>query len=187
MRSRAARYAPLAVALSVTIAVLFGLLPHREPNASQHGMTTPHIGHSVMQEGAGTGDSSHREQAKSRGPGIVELHFMGRLGNNLFEYAVARTIADDLGWALFLHTARGNAKKYGTLLRPVGMKCFPGVRSLGPDINSPEMRDLPVLDSPGLKRRVNNFGSKPSRIVLRSWYQNYELFAAYKDQLRQVR
>lgn len=140
-----------------------------------------------MQEGAGTGDSSHREQAKSRGPGIVELHFMGRLGNNLFEYAVARTIADDLGWALFLHTARGNAKKYGTLLRPVGMKCFPGVRSLGPDINSPEMRDLPVLDSPGLKRRVNNFGSKPSRIVLRSWYQNYELFAAYKDQLRQVR
>ena len=117
--------------------------------------------------------------------GIVKLNFMGRLGNNLFEYATARALADRLGWALSLHTAPGNARKFGTLLRPQGMACFPGVRPVGPPATSPLMADLTPTPFRSFKKELAD--TTPRAIVMMDWFQDYKLFAGDASRLRQVR
>ena len=126
----------------------------------------------------GGGDSS-------RGTGIVQLNFMGRLGNNLFEYATARVLADRLGWALSLQPAPGNPKKYGTLLRPQGMKCFPGVRPLGAPASSPAMAQLEAAPFRGFKRELAD--TTPRAIVMMDWFQDFKPLAGDSGRLRQVR
>eukprot|EP00903_Cladosiphon_okamuranus_P012376 g11599.t1 len=66
--------------------------------------------------------------ASTRAPGIVQLNFMGRLGNNLFECTAARVLADRLGWALSIQPAKENVTWFDLLTRPEGMSCFPGVQ-----------------------------------------------------------
>ena len=122
----------------------------------------------------------------SRGTaGIVQLKFLGRLGNNLFEYATARVLADRLGWALSLQPAPGNARKFGTLLRPQGMKCFPGVRPLGPPASSPAMAQLEAAPFRGFRRELAD--TTPRAIVMMNWYQDFKPMADDSDRLRQVR
>lgn len=125
----------------------------------------------------GVGDS--RDTA-----GIVQLKFLGRLGNNLFEYATARVLADRLGWALSLQPAPGNARKFSTLLRPQGMKCFPGVRPLGPPASSPEMAQLEAVPFRGFKRELAD--TTPRAIVMMNWFQDFKPMADDSDRLRQV-
>lgn len=208
MRKLTAWLLYLGVALLAFIALLFALLgdvdtgwssagdepyadwkaagndrQHLLMNASEHAESIPsNVGHEADRDGK-DGDE---EQEEKRGPGIIELRFMGRLGNNLFEYAAARALADRMGWALFLRTASANPKRYGTLLAKEGMACFPGVRGVGPDVRSPEMRNLPILEVQEIGAR-QEFGTLPRRIVMQSWYQNYRLFSEEKDRLRKVR
>lgn len=117
--------------------------------------------------------------------GIVNLKFMGRLGNNLFEYATARVLADRLGWALSLQAAPANVKKFGTLLRPQGMKCFPGVRPLGPPASSPAMAQLEAVPFRGFRRELAD--KTPRAITMMDWYQDFKPLAGDSDRLRQVR
>lgn len=119
-----------------------------------------------------------------RGPGIVRLNFMGRLGNNLFEYAAARTLADGLGWALSIQPARYNPQKFGLLTRPEGMACFPGVRPLGAPHFSPEMAGLEATTFRGMRRELRD--PSPRSIVMEGWFQEYALFSSEKERLRKV-
>lgn len=119
-----------------------------------------------------------------RGPGMVQLNFMGRLGNNLFEYASARALADRLGWALSLDAAAGNKQKYSTLLRPDGRACFPGVKPLGPSVSDAAMSGLMQKPFQGLERELED--RSPRRILMQDWFQDYQLFSGDKDRIRQV-
>lgn len=113
--------------------------------------------------------------------GIVETRFHGQLGNNLFQYTAARTLADRLNWALYILPI----KKEGGLLTPEAKACFPGVRGFGPDINNPEIRSLPVVGHrtfTGKHRRH----SPPEHVVMNGFYKGYRLFARQKDRIRQV-
>lgn len=142
---------------------------------------------STVKIGAEWKQEQEEEEGEARGPGIVQLNFMGRLGNNLFEYAAARVVADRMGnWALSLQAAAGNAMKFSTLLRREGMACFPGVRPLGGSrITGPEMRAL--SSAPFRNVRVELKDRTPRRIVMQDWFQNYQLFSQDRDRLRQVR
>eukprot|EP00903_Cladosiphon_okamuranus_P021086 g19369.t1 len=122
--------------------------------------------------------------AATRGPGIVQLNFMGRLGNNLFEYAAARALADRLGWALSIQPAKENVKKFGLLTRPEGMSCFPGVRPLGPPPTSPEMAGLETVKFRGVRQELED--SVPRSIEMQGWFQDYGMFKSEKDRLRTI-
>lgn len=122
--------------------------------------------------------------AAARGPGIVQLNFMGRLGNNLFEYAAARALADRLGWALSIQPAKANVKKFGLLTRPEGMACFPGVRPVGPPASSPEMAGLETVKYRGGLQELED--PAPRSIEMQGWYQDYGLFRSEKERLRKV-
>lgn len=124
------------------------------------------------------------KEAVTRGPGIVRLNFMGRLGNNLFEYAAARALADRLGWALSVQPAPYNKKKFGLLTRPEGKKCFPGVRPLGPPPSSPEMAILETVNFRGVSTELAD--PTPRSIKMEGWYQDYDLFSWDTEQLRKV-
>ncbi|CAM9179082.1 unnamed protein product [Choristocarpus tenellus] len=115
----------------------------------------------------------------TRGPGSIELLFMGRLGNNLFEYATARALADSLGWGLTMKTA-WSKPKFGTLLTPEGMKCFPGIRP----IDSVPVRDLEVKEFRGVQVEMKDV--EPRQIIMRNWFQNYNFFSYAKGNLRQI-
>lgn len=129
-------------------------------------------------------DAAEETSGTTRGPGIVQLNFMGRLGNNLFEYAAARALADRLGWALSVQPAPYNRKKYGLLTRPEGMKCFPGVRPVGPPPSSPEMATLETVKFRSVRAELED--PTPRSIKMEDWYQSYDLFAWHKDRLRKV-
>ncbi|CAN0248487.1 unnamed protein product [Ectocarpus sp. 8 AP-2014] len=122
--------------------------------------------------------------AATRGPGIVRLNFMGRLGNNLFEYAAARALADRLGFALSIQPAPYNRKKFGLLTRPEGMACFPGVRPVGPAPSSPEMVGLETVKFRGVRRELGD--PTPRSIEMEGWFQNYSMFKSEKDRLRKI-
>ncbi|CAM9866175.1 unnamed protein product, partial [Hapterophycus canaliculatus] len=142
-------------------------------------------GASASLKAATTGAEAEAAAAAStRGPGIVRLNFMGRLGNNLFEYAAARTLADGLGWALSVQPARYNKQKFGLLTRPDGMACFPGVRPLGPPSSSPEMASLVATTFRGMRRELQD--PAPRSIVMEGWFQEYSMFSSEKERLRKI-
>lgn len=116
--------------------------------------------------------------------GIVQLLFMGRLGNNLFEYAAARTLADRLGWPLSLDAAPGKRIKFSTLLMGPGMRCFPGVRPVGLStaVRTDTLQTVPFRGIP-----AELADTTPRIIRMQDWYQNYHLFYSDRDRLRQVR
>eukprot|EP00903_Cladosiphon_okamuranus_P012359 g11587.t1 len=122
--------------------------------------------------------------AATRGPGIVQLNFMGRLGNNLFEYAAARALADRLGWALSIQPAKVNVKKFGLSTRPEGMSCFPGVRPLGPPPTSREMAGLETVKFRGVRQELED--PVPRSIEMQGWFQDYGMFKSEKDRLRKI-
>eukprot|EP00752_Nemacystus_decipiens_P012193 g10810.t1 len=122
--------------------------------------------------------------AATRGPGIVQLNFMGRLGNNLFEYAAARALADRLGWALSIQPAKYNVKKFGLLTRAEGMACFPGVRPVGPPPTSPEMAGLESVKFRGVRKELED--PAPRSIEMEGWFQDFGLFKSEKDRLRKI-
>ncbi|CAN0448022.1 unnamed protein product, partial [Ectocarpus fasciculatus] len=131
-----------------------------------------------------TNDDDATTAAAIRGPGIVRLNFMGRLGNNLFEYAAARALADRLGFALSVQPAPYNRKKFGLLTRPEGMACFPGVRPVGPAPSSPEMVGLETVKFRGIRRELQD--PKPRSIEMEGWFQDYSMFRSEKERLRKV-
>lgn len=133
---------------------------------------------------AATAEAADAKAASIRGPGIVRLNFMGRLGNNLFEYAAARTLADGLGWALSIQPAPYNRQKFGLLTRPEGMACFPGVRPLGPPPSSPEMAGLETTKFRGVRRELQD--PTPRSIEMEGWFQDYSMFSSEKERLREV-
>lgn len=136
----------------------------------------------------GSEEEEHDERAATRGPGIVEIHFKGRLGNNLFQYAVARVLADRPGWALFLSPFPYHLR--GNLQTPEARACFPGVQELGPGIDSPDMRDLPVVivgdESEDGGKQEDDIGAFPQHVVMNGYFQDYSLFALQKDRVREA-
>lgn len=131
-----------------------------------------------------TEKKEEEREAVTRGPGIVQLFFLGRLGNNLFEYAAARALADRLGWALSIQPTPANKQKFGLLTRPEGMACFPGVRPVGPPPSSPEMASLGTVQFRGMKEELED--RTPRSIKMQDWYQDYSLFSSEKERFREV-
>lgn len=201
MTSRTARLVALAVVFLVVTFILYEI--DWSGNESYFGWKDGHDEHGQNQQGSILGPMfndaatySDGSECNKMGPsgaqaatlgsktGVVELHFLGRLGNNLFEYATARALADSLGWTLALTTAKGNPSKYGTLLRPDGMACFPGVRGLDAKASSPDIMELREVNFRGLEKELADH--KPRRIIMQNWFQDYKLFSYYSDHLRKV-
>lgn len=212
MRSRSARLSALGVSLLVASLLFNGLIGddkpdwwaegpysgwkdeyHRPISHSDRGILraddASHAARTMApitgtEKNSGSNNHPAEEGGPERGPGMVELYFMGRLGNNLFEYAAARSLADRMGWALSLQPASWNRRKFDTLLRPDGKKCFPGVREIGPSRDSPEMKALQQVEFRSFNTELAD--RRPRRIVMQNWFQEYRLFSADADRLRQV-
>lgn len=190
----------LGIAVAVAAAALFSISADdtRQTNTTERGperdRSEPRVDPTDNTANTGAERKRKREQdqdqvgeeEEARGPGIVQLSLIGRLGNNLFEYAAARVVADRMGgWALSLQAAAGNKNKYSTLLRPDGMACFPGVRPLGvSQMTSPKMQALKA--APFRNLRVELKDRSPRRIVMQDWFQDYQLISEDRDRLRQV-
>lgn len=182
----------VTAAFTVTVLVYIGLVGNAytrsklwpSPRTGEERWTNGHEQQQQQQQEETSLQENEQKEQREKRPGLVELKFMGRLGNNLFEYAVARVFADKLGWALSLK-ADFNKDKFKTLLKPHGMSCFPGVRPILPSSWSPEMDKLQELPFRGFKRELAD--PTPRKITMRDWFQDYQLFAEEKDHLRQVR
>ncbi|MCI1191406.1 hypothetical protein MOJ79_06085 [Calidifontimicrobium sp. SYSU G02091] len=127
----------------------------------------------------------------------VELHFVGHLGNNLFQYALARVLAEELGLALQCRPAR-ERPGFDAVERASGIvdrldqwhHRFADVplQRPGREIDHPQWRqvmgeqdgwhghgvDLPFLLRSGRERRI----------VLRGYFQRTEYVHPWRDRVR---
>jgi hypothetical protein len=125
----------------------------------------------------------------------VEVQFIGRLGNNLFQYALGRIIAEELGYELVCRPAavagatevRPDSGDAATLLDLAGEFLDVPLRIPGKHIRSPHERY--VLG----ERAWSGYGvplqrilqdRRDRRIVLRGYFQRMEYFAPYRDVVR---
>ena len=98
---------------------------------------------------------------------MVEVKYIGGLGNRLFQYCLGRIIAESLGYRLSASPIAG----------------FPGTRRV---VAGKDFSDAPVhhltgqkIDLPGVLREAT-----PRRIVLHGYFQRYEYFQPFKDSIR---
>ena len=97
---------------------------------------------------------------------MVEVRYKARLGNNLFQYCLARIIAERLGYALVASPVDG----------------FPNTtqRVDGAHHSSPEQ----VLSGQRIDLDAILTDRRPRRIVLDGWFQRYEYYRPHRDQIR---
>ena len=125
----------------------------------------------------------------------VELLLRGNLGSNLFQYALARTIAERHGWALHCRNHQDGAS--GHLGRPAGVCRLSDVEALFPtaplsldggkhqgpldlhDLRSSTSWDGQTIDLP---RVLSN--PAPRRILLNGYFQRWEYYVDSAPQLR---
>jgi hypothetical protein len=97
---------------------------------------------------------------------MVEVCYKARLGNNLFQYCLGRILAEELGFALEAAPIAG----------------FPGTREniLGKRYNEPvETLTEYRVDFDRLRTDCT-----PRKIVLDGWFQRYEYFRPYRQQIQ---
>lgn len=99
---------------------------------------------------------------------MVEVHYIGRLGNNLFQYCFGRILAERLGYKL---CAKPILHFPGTYARIEGASCSHPEEHL-----SDQMIDLnTVLDD-----------KTDRKIVLSGFFQRFEYYKDYQEQIRNV-
>jgi len=96
---------------------------------------------------------------------MIKVHWHGRLGNQLFEYAIGRVLAEELLYSLKCGPIDG----------------FPATRDVvfGNDINSEIVFTGQELDIPFMLKNKNKFG-----YVLSGWFQNYRYYQPHKTKIR---
>lgn len=98
---------------------------------------------------------------------MVEVRYKARLGNNLFQYCLGRIIAERLGYGLLAAPLDGF---------PNTVPIVDGARYPGPEqILTGQRVDLDAIVA----------DRRPRRIVLDGWFQRYEYYRPYRDQIRE--
>jgi hypothetical protein len=113
---------------------------------------------------------------------MIDVQYLGQLGNNLFQYALGRILAEELG--LELRCGRSPGGDAGTSLE-TQWQCFkdcpqsiPGRRAIGPDVEE-ILLSWHRIDLTGLLAQPH-----PRHIVLNGWFQRTEYYAPYRDRVR---
>ncbi len=101
---------------------------------------------------------------------MVEVRYLGRLGNNLFQYCLGRIIAERLGYRL-------------------SAKPIPGFPATQDTVEGSDYASYPVQELTGsmgqiidLQAIVNDKTRR--KIVLNGYFQRYEYYQPYKDVIR---
>lgn len=124
----------------------------------------------------------------------VIVHFRGRLGNNLFQYAIGRIIAEELGFSLNCQSPGSiteGAPKFSADSTLVGLaRYFPNVRLRidGSEYVSP-VESYELSSIPGWKGQTVDFNAilsnkLPRQIRLEGYFQRYEYLREHKANLR---
>jgi len=99
---------------------------------------------------------------------MIKVNFLGRLGNNMFEYCLGRILAEQLECGLVSPTIQG----------------FIGTENINSEKGS---RDEPAIQLTGhvidLDAVINNCNNK--NIVLSGYFQRYEYYKNHKDKIRE--
>lgn len=98
---------------------------------------------------------------------MVEVNYLGRIGNNLFQYCLGRIIATELGWGLTSEPITGF-----DLAVPIPKSKPPNSRK--------HLLEGHVVD---LNAVMRDHSSRT--IVLNGFFQRYEYYKTYKHQIRQ--
>ena len=97
---------------------------------------------------------------------MVEVRYKARLGNNLFQYCLGRIIAERLGFALAASPLEGF---------PHTAQIVDGARHSAPEqVLSGQRIDIDAI--------LND--RRPRRIILDGWFQRYEYYRPFRDQIR---
>ena len=98
---------------------------------------------------------------------MVEVRYRDRLGNNMFQYALGRIIAQELGFALVADAIEGFSRTY--------------------DVIEGRRTDTPVqvLNDGMLDLQAVLANRNTRRIVLDGWFQRLEYYASHKDRIRE--
>jgi hypothetical protein len=97
---------------------------------------------------------------------MVEVRYRDRLGNNLFQYALGRLIAEDLGFQLVASELEGF---------PLTAQPVPGQAHTTP-VETLENNHL-ILDAI-LKNHL------PRKIILDGWFQRHEYYTPHREKIR---
>lgn len=100
---------------------------------------------------------------------MIVVNYMGMMGNNLFQYAFGRIIAEKLGYALRMNPPMGD------------LKGFPNITTLeGLSFENPEeILDGHLLD---LKTVLDNKSNR--KIILKGYFQRTEYYLDHKDVIK---
>lgn len=100
------------------------------------------------------------------GFGLIKVDYIGRSGNNLFQYCFGRIISEETGMKLFAEPipAFVNTKKN------VGEKDY---SNFGERVIAYNVQDIKEI-----------LGKAPKKIVLHQYFQNTKLFTNYKDKIK---
>tara|TARA_R100000152_G_C6769877_1_gene195858 strand:+ start:625 stop:1431 length:807 start_codon:yes stop_codon:yes gene_type:complete len=99
---------------------------------------------------------------------MIVVNYLGQLGNNMFQYAFGRILADKTGYKMFCQPIPGFPVTQDT---PPGSMCmFPEIVVEG------QIVDIPSLTT---ERKLNQ------KIILNGFFQRYEYYKEYKDQIRE--
>jgi len=126
----------------------------------------------------------------------VEVRFKGRLGNNMFQYVIGRIIAEHHGFELdcrpraALHLQRKKASNPRSTLAGLARYFssaplfIPGTRSHNL-VESFVVGDTPGWDGYSIDLNKILANSEPRKIILAGYFQRYEYFQPYRDNVRQ--
>ncbi len=95
----------------------------------------------------------------------ITVHWQGRLGNQLFEYAIGRILAEELGYNLHC----GSIPGFSATMDNVS----------GKEINSQVTFTGQMLDIPFIVRNKDKFG-----YILSGWFQRYEYYQPFKEKIK---
>jgi hypothetical protein len=116
----------------------------------------------------------------------VVVDFLGRLGNNLFQYSLGRIIAETLGYRLTLARSQPDNFMIKTNFEGYVDKLFPSAISvLGRSFERP----TELYGTPGKRQQIdlgyiiNNHADR--RIVLHGYFQRFEYYRSYKAEMKQ--
>lgn len=98
---------------------------------------------------------------------MVEVNYISRLGNNLFQYCMGRIIAENLGYKLSANSIKG----------------FPHTKK---KIDGKNYLNYPVQRLTGQLVNLKKFLSDTSKrkIIVDGYFQRYEYYKPYKDKIR---
>jgi hypothetical protein len=97
---------------------------------------------------------------------MIEVRYKARLGNNLFQYALGRILASELGFELRADPIVGFPNTEETIRG----KCF---------ANPTEFLTGQTIDLSAILAE-----DRPRHIVLDGWFQNWRYYRAYRNQIR---